>query len=87
MSPKTTAAIGSSAILLALALAPAIWACGEGISGWNVLIFGLVAAGASQLGSAAGRWSGQRMVGIAVTVIGVLISLFAIGVITAGTCS
>jgi hypothetical protein len=87
VSAKTNAAIGSGAILLALALVPAIWACGEGISGWNVLIFGLVAAGASQLGSAAGRWSGQRVVGIAVTVIAVLVSLFAIGGITAGTCS
>jgi hypothetical protein len=87
VSPKTNVAIGSGAILVALALVPAIWACGEGISGWNVLIFGLVAAGSSQLGSAAGRWSGQRVVGIAVTVIGVLVSLFAIGVITSGTCS
>jgi hypothetical protein len=82
VSPKTNVAIGAGAILVALALVPAIWACGEGISGWNVLIFGLVAAGSSQLGSAAGRWSSQR-----VTVIGVLVSLFAIGVITSGTCS
>ncbi len=87
MNPKTNVAVGSSAILVGLALVPFIWGCGEGVSGWNVLVFGLIAAGASQLGSAAGTWTGQRLVGIAVTVIGVLIALFGLGIATAGTCS
>jgi hypothetical protein len=86
VSPRTNAALGAGAILLALVLVPVIWSCGEGISGWNVLVFGLVAAGASQLGGAAGRWTTQRFVGIAVTVMAVLVSLVAISLITAGTC-
>ena len=87
MNPKTNVAIGAGAILLALVLVPFIWGCGEGVSGWNVLIFGLLAAGASQLGSAAGHWTRQRVVGIAVTVAAVLISLFGLGVMNALTCS
>jgi hypothetical protein len=87
LSAKAHVALGASAILVALALVPAIWGCGEGISGWNVLVFGLIAAGASSFGSAAGRLTGQRLVGILVTVIAVLISLFVLGVITAETCS
>jgi hypothetical protein len=87
VNPKTNVAIGATAILLGLVLVPFIWGCGEGVSGWNVLVFGLIAAGASQFGSAAGRWTGQRLVGVAVTVIAVLVALFGIGVITAGTCS
>jgi hypothetical protein len=87
VNPKTNVAIGATAILLGLALVPFIWGCGEGVSGWNVLVFGLIAAGASQLGSAAGRWAGQRLAGIAVTVLGVLVALFGLGVITATTCS
>ena len=86
MGAQTHAALGASAILVALGLVPLIWGCGDGVSGWNVLVFVLVAFGASQLGAAAGRWSTQRAVGIAVTIIAVLASLLAIGVITAGTC-
>lgn len=86
MSPKGHAALGATAILVALALVPPIWACGEGISGWNVLVFGLIAFGASQLGAAVGRWSRQRLTGIAVTIVAVLGALFMVGVITAGSC-
>jgi hypothetical protein len=86
LSAKTHAALGASAILLGLALVPAIWGCGEGVSGWNVLIFGLIALGASWLGSAVGRSTGQRLLGIAMTVLAVLAALFLVGVITAGTC-
>ena len=86
MNAKTNAAIGATAILLALALVPFIWGCGDGVSGWNVLVFGLIAAGASQFGSAAGRWTGQRLIGIAVTVIAVLVALFGLGLATAATC-
>jgi hypothetical protein len=68
-------------------LVPLIWSCGDGVSGWNVLVFIFVAFGASQLGAAVGRWTGQRVVGISVTIVAVLASLLAIGVITAGTCS
>jgi hypothetical protein len=68
-------------------LVPLIWGCGDGVSGWNVLIFGLVAFGASQIGAGVGRWSGQRVVGIGVTIVAVLAALLMIGVITAGTCS
>jgi hypothetical protein len=50
-------------------------------------VFVLVAFGASQGGAAVGRWTGQRLVGIAVTVMAVLASLLAIGILTAGTCS
>jgi hypothetical protein len=74
-------------ILLALALVPAIWGCGGGVTGWNVLVLGLVAAGASSLGGAGGRWTGQRLVGILITVVAVLLSLVVIGAITSGTCS
>ena len=86
MNAKTNAAIGATAILLALALVPFIWGCGQSVSGWNVLVFGLIAAGASQFGSAAGRWTGQRLIGIAVTVIAVLVALFGLGLATATTC-
>jgi hypothetical protein len=68
-------------------LVPPIWGCGDGISGWNVLVFVFVAVGASQLGAAVGRWTGQRVVGIAVTIVAVLASLLAIGILTAGSCS
>jgi hypothetical protein len=87
VNPKANVAIGATAILLALLLVPFIWGCGESVSGWNVLIFGLIAGGASQLGAAAGRWTGQRLVGIGVTVIGVLVALVGLGLATAGTCS
>jgi chromate transport protein ChrA len=51
------------------------------------VIFIFVAVGASQLGAAVGRSTGQRLVGILVTIIAVLASLLAIGILTAGTCS
>jgi hypothetical protein len=87
VNPKTNIAIGATAILLALVLVPFIWGCGESVSGWNVLIFGLIAGGASQFGSAAGHWTGQRLVGIAVTIAGVLVALLGLGLATAWTCS
>jgi hypothetical protein len=87
VNPRTNVAIGATAILLALLLVPLIWGCGESVSGWNVLIFGLIAGGASQLGAAAGRWTDQRLVGIAVTVAAVLLALLGLGLATAGTCS
>jgi hypothetical protein len=86
MTPKGQAAVGATLILIGLVLVPLIWGCGESISGWNVLIFGLVAFGSSQFGAAVGRWSNQRLAGIGGTIIAVLVSLFAIGVITSGTC-
>ena len=86
MTAKGHAAFGSSLILIALALVPAIWDCGAGVSGWNVLVFGLIAFGASQLGAAMGRWTGKRLSGIAMTVVAVLAALFMVGVITAGKC-
>jgi hypothetical protein len=86
VSPQANAAFGSSLILVALVLVPLIWECGGGVSGWNVLVFGLIAFGASQIGAAMGRWTGQRLTGIAMTIVAVLFSLFAVGVITAGTC-
>jgi hypothetical protein len=86
MTPQSQAAIGASLILAGLALVPVIWGCGDSVSGWNVLVFTLVAFGSSQLGAAVGRWSKQRLAGIGATIVAVLASLFAIGVITAGTC-
>jgi hypothetical protein len=86
MTPKGQAAVGATMILAGLVLVPLIWGCGDSISGWNVLIFGLVAFGSSQFGAAVGRWSNQRVAGIGATIAAVLASLFAIGVLTAGTC-
>ena len=86
VSPKANAALGATLILVAVALVPLIWGCGEGISGWNVLIFGLIALGASQLGAAIGRVTRQRLAGIGMTVAAVLVALFLVGVINAGTC-
>jgi hypothetical protein len=86
VSPQGHAALGASAILVGVALVPFIWGCGEGVSGWNVLVFVLIAFGSSQLGAAVGRFTRQRLVGIGATVIAVLAALFIIGVITAGTC-
>jgi hypothetical protein len=87
MSAKGHAALGAVLILVALALVPLIWACGKGIAGWNVLVFGLIAFGASQVGAAMGRWTQQRLAGIAMTIVVVLVALLAIAVVTAGTCS
>ena len=86
MTPQTQAAVGATGVLAGLALVPFIWGCGDSVSGWNVLIFGLVAFGASQLGAAVGRWSNQRLAGIGATIVAVLAALFVIGVITQGTC-
>jgi hypothetical protein len=86
LTAKGHAAFGATLILVALALVPLIWECGAGVSGWNVLVFALVAFGASQIGAAMGRWTGKRLTGIAMTVVAVLAALFMIGVITAGSC-
>jgi hypothetical protein len=81
------AAFGSTLILAGLALVPAIWECGAGVSGWNVLVFGLIAFGASQIGAAVGRWTGQRLAGIGITIVAVLAALFMVGVIqNLGVC-
>lgn len=87
MNWRASIAFGTSLILLGLVLVPFIWECGAGISGWNVLIFGLIAIGSSSLGSATGRATAQRVLGIVVTVIGVLASLLVIGALTSGSCS
>jgi hypothetical protein len=86
LGARANAAFGASAILLALVLVPVLWECGAGVSGWNVLVFGLIALGASQLGAAVGRWSRQRLAGIGMTIVSVLAALGAVGIITAGPC-
>jgi hypothetical protein len=86
VSWKGHGAIGAGAILVGLALVPLIWECDAGISGWNVLIFVLIAVGASQFGAAFGRVTRQRLVGIGATVIAVLGALVLIGVINEGRC-
>jgi len=86
VTPQAQAGVGATLILGGLALVPLIWGCGDSVSGWNVLVFGLVAFGASQFGAAVGRWSNQRLAGIGATIVAVLAALGAIGVITAGTC-
>jgi hypothetical protein len=77
---------GVVAILLGLALVPALWECGAGPSGWNVLIFILVAIGGSQIGAGVGRLTEQRVVGIGATVISVLGALLVINAIAEGSC-
>jgi hypothetical protein len=87
MSARGHAVLGASLILLGLVLVPFIWACGKGVADWNVLVFGLIAFGASQVGAAMGRWTRQRLAGIAMTILAVLAALSAIAVVTAATCS
>ena len=86
MTPQTQAGVGATGILAGLALVPFIWGCGDSVSGWNVLVFGLVAFGASQLGAAVGRWSKHPRGRLGGPGVAVLAALFAIGVITEGTC-
>jgi hypothetical protein len=86
MSARGHAALGASLILLGLALVPFIWACGKGVADWNVLVFGLIAFGASQAGAAMGRWTRQRLAGIAMTILVVLAALLAVALITSRSC-
>jgi hypothetical protein len=86
VTPQAQSAVGATLIIVGLALVPLIWGCGDSVSGWNVVVFALVAFGSSQIGAAVGRWANQRAAGIGATIVAVLASLFAIGVITAGTC-
>jgi hypothetical protein len=86
MSAKGHAALGAALILVALALVPFIWACGKGVADWNVLVFGLIAFGASQAGAAMGRWTRQRLAGIAMTILVVVAALLAVALITSGSC-
>jgi hypothetical protein len=80
------AVFGLAAILVGLALVPALWECGKGPSGWNVLVFILVAIGASQVGAGVGRLTEQRIVGIGATVIAVLGALLLINAVAEGRC-
>ena len=77
---------GVGAILAGLALVPLLWQCDTGPSGWNVLIFILVAVGASQLGAGVGRLTEQRIVGIGATVVAVLGALLLINAVAEGRC-
>jgi hypothetical protein len=77
--------IGLVAILIALALVPAVWHCSGAVAGWNFVIYALIAVGGSILGSAGGRLAKRRVVGIGVTVLAVGLALFAVtGLATIG---
>lgn len=77
--------VGIVAILIALALVPATWNCSGAIEGWNFVIYALIAAGGSTVGSAGGRFARRRVVGIAVTVLVVAAALFGVqGLATLG---
>ena len=79
MTARTTAIAGGVAILVAIALVPLAWHCSGAIRGWNFVIFALLAAGGSAVGSAAGRFARRRLVGVLTTVVVVLAALFAVG--------
>lgn len=86
MTTRTTALVGLTAILGALALVPAAWHCSGNVQGWNFVIFALVAAGGSIVGSAAGRQFKSRLAGILATVVTVLAALLAVGGLASGSC-
>ncbi len=86
MTWRAHVGFGVVAILVGLALSTAIWECGGGASGWNVLIFVLVAIGGSQVGAGVGRLTEQRVVGIAATVGAVLGALLLINAFAEGRC-
>jgi uncharacterized membrane protein YfcA len=84
---RTTATIGIVAILVALALVPATWHCSGAIEGWNFVIYALLAAGGSIVGSAVGRVRKSRLVGIAATVLIVAAALFVVSGLAAVVCN
>ncbi|MGH3081153.1 MAG: hypothetical protein ACRDNH_08470 [Gaiellaceae bacterium] len=86
MTVRTTATIGTVAILVALVLVPAVWHCSGAIEGWNFVIYVLLAAGGSIVGSAAGRVRRSRLVGIATTVLVVAAALFVVSGLAALVC-
>ena len=86
MTVRTTAIIGFTAILVALALVPITWNCSGAIEGWNFVIYALIAVGGSILGSAAGRVRKSRLVGIAATVLVVAATLFVVSGLAALVC-
>ena len=86
MNVRTTATLGAVAILVALALVPATWHCNGAVEGWNFVIYALIAAGGSIIGSVAGRVAQRRLVGIAVTVLTVAAALFAVQGLAALGC-
>ena len=86
MTARTTATIGIVAILGALALVPVAWHCSGAVEGWNFVIYALLAAGGSIVGSAAGRVRKSRLVGIAATVLVVAAALFVVSGLAALVC-
>jgi hypothetical protein len=83
---RTTAIIGFTAILVALALVPTTWNCSGAIEGWKFVIYALIAVGGSILGSASGRVRKSRLVGIAATVLVVAATLFVVSGLAALVC-
>ena len=86
MTARTTATIGIVAILAALALVPVAWHCSGAVEGWNFVIYALLAAGGSIIGSAAGRVRKSRLVGIATTVLVVAAALFVVNGLAVLVC-
>jgi uncharacterized membrane protein YfcA len=86
VTARTTATIGIVAILVALALVPFAWHCSGAVEGWNFVIYALLAAGGSMVGSAAGRVRKSRLVGIAATVLVVAAALFVVSGLAALVC-
>ena len=78
--------MGAVAILIALVLVPITWHCSGAVEGWNFVIYALIAAGGSIVGSAGGRWAKRRLVGITVTVLTVGVALFAVSGLAALGC-
>lgn len=78
--------VGAVAILIALVLVPITWHCSGAVEGWNFVIYALIAAGGSIVGSAGGRLAKRRLVGIAVTVLTVGLALFAVTGLAAVGC-
>jgi preprotein translocase subunit SecG len=86
MTTRTTALLGATLIVVGLALVPAFWHCSGNVQGWNFVIFALVAAGGSIVGSAAGRRFQSRLAGILATVVVVMAALLAVTALATGSC-
>jgi hypothetical protein len=86
VSVRTTALVGFVAILIALVLVPVTWHCSGAVEGWNFVIYALIAAGGSIVGSAGGRLAKRRLVGVAVTVLVVAAALFLVTGLAAIGC-
>jgi hypothetical protein len=78
--------IGTVAMLVALALVPSTWHCSGAITGWNFVIFALLAGGGTAVGAAAGHVARRRLVGVAVTALVVVAALTAIAALAAQRC-